>query len=174
MDSFEELLERHRRVVEALVHYRIRDSYDAEDVLQEILITAYTHRDSLHQTESFKPWLLRIAQNKINDFYRRQAKRLDLPLEAAAETPAPSGLYGHEERQAIQDILSRLKDQDQQILYLYCFKDLPQEEIARRLGVPLGTVKSRLYYARKHFKEEYHESRTSTHRIAEDPAGLHH
>ena len=56
---------------------------------------------------------------------------------------------------AVSETLDKLGDREKQILYLYYFKDLPQDQIAARLHLPLGTVKSRLHYAKKKFKESY-------------------
>ena len=53
---------------------------------------------------------------------------------------------------AVRETLEELGDKDKQILYLYYFRELPQADIAKRLGVPLGTVKSRLYNAKASFK----------------------
>ena len=104
---------------------------------------------------SLKPWLLRIAQNKCTDYYRAKAKQMELPIDELSESVAATSLYGRTVNSAVSETLDQLGDKEKQILYLYYFKDLPQDQIAARLHLPLGTVKSRLHYAKQRFKETY-------------------
>lgn len=158
MEDFEAWTIAYGRTIERLVKYKIPNKEDAEDVLQEIWIKAYRHQEELKDPGSAKAWLIRIACNHCNDYFRRQAGQMQIPLDEVEETlPSGGGLYGHEERLKVRNVVESLKDQNKQILYLYYFKDLPQEEIARRLNIPPGTVKSRLHNARKEFKGKYEQ-----------------
>ena len=155
MPVFEELLQAELPALERFVKFRIPTAQDAEDVLQETCLAAWRSFDSLHDPASFKPWLLGVARNKCSDYYREQARRLEIPLEALNESVLSMGRRGLSLRTAVRDTLEQLGDRDRQILYLSYFRDLPQAEIAQLLHIPLGTVKSRLHTARARFQERW-------------------
>ena len=155
MLSFEELLRRELPALERFVKFRVPTPQDAEDVLQETCLAAWQSFESLRDPASFKPWLLGVARNKCRDYYREQARRLEIPLEALNESVLSMGRSGLTLRSAVRDTLEQLGDTDRQILYLSYFRDLPQAEIARLLHIPLGTVKSRLHKARARFQERW-------------------
>lgn len=155
MESFDELLAEHRSGVERFVRYKINVREDAEDVLQDVYVTAFRKFASLRNVDSFRPWLVSIARNRVNDYFRAQARRLEIPIDGLVESALSRGRFGVTERSDVSDALERLGGKDAQILYLYYWKDLPQAEIAGRLNVPLGTVKSRLHTAKQRFRAVY-------------------
>lgn len=155
MKSFEALLQEHRCGVERFVKFRIASPVDAEDILQEVYLTAFQRFWQLKQPETFQAWLLSIARSKCGDYFRKQARRLEIPIEDAPEHALSYGWQGLVEESGVQETLEKLRGREQQILYLYFWRQLPQAEIAQRLGIPLGTVKSRLYTAKQSFKEKY-------------------
>ena len=155
MQDFEELLTTCLPALERFVKYKIGEREDAEDLIQECCEAALQKKETLRELSSIKPWLLSIARNKCTDYYRAKARRMELPIEELSETSLTTGLYGRSGHQAVSETLERLGDKEKQILYLYYFRELPQDQIAERLGLPLGTVKSRLYYAKRKFKETY-------------------
>jgi len=146
LEGFEKLLEAERIFVERFVRYRLHSPADADDVLQEVYLTAFRKFHQLRSKDSFKAWIIRIARNKCNDYYKRKAKQLELSLEEMQETRLISTHGGIVEVSTVQETLANLKNTDQQILYLTYFKNLPQAQIAERLQIPLGTVKSRLHH----------------------------
>lgn len=155
MDEFERLLEAERISVERFVKFRISTKADAEDVLQEVFFTAYQKYSQLKNTDSFKAWIISIARNKCNDYFRRKAACYEIPIEELAEQQLSEGRHGLSVVSTVRDTLSLLGDKDKQILYLYFWKELPQAEIAKRLKIPVGTVKSRLHTAKQNFKNKY-------------------
>ena len=155
MNEFERLLLEHLVPLERYVKYRISNQHDAEDIIQDVCLTATMKFDSLKNHSAFKAWLIGIACHKCNDYYRRKAKDMNVSLEVLSESVLHTGRCGITEHSIVRDTLDMLGDKEQQILYLYFFKDCSQEEIARRLSIPLGTVKSRLHYAKRKFKEHY-------------------
>lgn len=155
MDEFEQLLAHHRNVLERFIRFRISNSFDADDIFQETCIGAYRNFDSLKDKALFKPWIISIARNKCNDYFRLMAKAMEIPIDEVAERHLPFGRMGIAGASPVGETLKKLGDKDKQILYLYYFRELPQNEIAERLGIPLGTVKSRLYTAKAHFKKYY-------------------
>ncbi len=155
MDTFEELLEKERVSVGRFVKFRIPVQEDAEDVLQEVFLTAYQKFSQLKNRSAFKAWLLSIARNKCNDYFRRKAGQYEIPLDMLSEKETADGRYGITEEVGVKETISLLGDKDRQILYLFFWKEMPQADIARKLGIPLGTVKSRLHTAKQNFKEKY-------------------
>ena len=155
MDEFEELLSQSRPAVERFVKFRLTSKQDAEDILQEVYITAFQKFGLLRDKDSFKPWIISIARNKCNDYFRTKAKNLEIPIELLSESRLSYGRQGISEYTAVSDTIELLGGKDKQILYLYFWKELPQAEIAKRLEIPLGTVKSRLHTAKRNFKEKY-------------------
>lgn len=155
MDTFEELLEKERVSVGRFVKFRISVQEDAEDVLQEVFLTAYQKFSQLKNRGAFKAWLLSIARNKCNDYFRRKAGQYEIPLDMLSEKETADSRYGITEEVGVKETISLLGDKDRQILYLFFWKEMPQADIARKLGIPLGTVKSRLHTAKQNFKEKY-------------------
>ncbi len=155
MDEFETLLSGRRISVERDVRYRLPSQADADDVLQEVYLTAYRKFPQLKNRESFPAWILSIAKNKCNDYFRKKAAELEIPLEELTERELSVGRCGVSLVHTVRETLDSLGDQDKQILYLYFWKELPQAEIAKKLGIPVGTVKSRLHTAKHHFKDKY-------------------
>ncbi len=157
MIDFETLVTANLPPLERFVRFRVGNYPDAEDLLQEVLAAAYRNRDTVSSEAAFKPWILGIARNKCNDYFRAKAKRMEIPLESLDETALTVGLHGVTVKTVVSETLEALGDTDRQILYLSYFKDLPQAEIAARLGIPVGTVKSRLFHAKQQFKALYPE-----------------
>lgn len=157
MTDFETLAAGVMQPLERFVKFRIGNLPDAEDVLQEVLIAAYRSAETLSDEAMFKPWILGIARNKCSDYFRTKAKRMEIPLDALAESELTVGMHGVTTKIVVHETLDRLGDADKQILYLSYFKDLPQAEIAKRLNIPVGTVKSRLFHAKQQFRELYPE-----------------
>lgn len=155
MASFEELLAQARKSVELFVKYKISSAEEAQDILQETYLTAWQKFGQLKSEDSFKPWIISIARNKCNDYFRNKAAVLEIPLEEAPELTMDDGRMGISEVLAVRDHLEKMADKEKEILYLYFWKQLPQAEIAKRLDVPVGTVKSRLHVAKEKFRESY-------------------
>ena len=80
---------------------------------------------------------------------------MEIPLDEVHESKLCYGSCGVSENPAAEETLNRLSDKEKQILYLYFWEELPQSDIAARLNIPLGTVKSRLHTAKQKFKEHY-------------------
>lgn len=151
MDDFEKQLSECRGAVERLVHFRVPSRADAEDLIQEICWTAYRHQSDLRDPERFRPWILQIARNRINDFFRTRARRPEIAMSELPEPPQEE----EAELPAVAETLLRLEEKDREILHLCYWLQLPQLEIARRLSLPLGTVKSRLFAAKNRFRALY-------------------
>ena len=155
MSKFEDLLFCNQLYVERFVKFRIPNVSDAEDILQEVFLTAFKNFGQLKTEASFKAWIIGIARHKCNDYFRGKSKDLEIPIEELNEFGLSQTRFGYVENNTVSDVLEALGDKDKQILYLSYWKELPQTEIAARLGIPIGTVKSRLYAAKQNFKRIY-------------------
>ena len=155
IDAFEVIYHRYASSVYRTIQAIVRDSGTAEDLLQECFVRAYRYLDRIDQSvPSIAPWLHRIGMNLA---YSRVTKRKPLlpGLEMMAQVlisplVSPDRLAERKEMErAVWDAVEQLNDKYRLIVVLYYLQELPITEIAQRLDLPLGTVKSRLYYARK-------------------------
>ena len=138
------------------LYYRLPSKADGDDMLQETLLTAYRQRKTLKNPGGFKAWILQIAANKCNDFYRKYARSPEVPLAGEAlENALTQSRYGLTVADAVQESLAQLSTDDAQLLRLVYIQRLPQGEIAKLLAIPTGTVKSRLHTAKKRFRSVY-------------------
>lgn len=152
MDEFELLLDREKTALERFVRFRISPKEDADDVLQEIYLAACRNFNRLKNANAFKAWLLSIARNKCNDYFRKKAST------AAPLVPteiADGGRFGFYEDNAVEDTLELLRDKDKQILRLFYWEEMSLAEIADKLHIPAGTAKSRMHAAKQNLKNNY-------------------
>lgn len=161
MSEFEKLLQEHLLSLERYVKFKINNKHDAEDMIQVVCLTATEKFPSLKNKTAFKAWLIGIASHKCNDYYRKKAKEMHISLEVLSESALSKGGIGITETNIVRDTLDLLGDKEKQILYLYFFKNLSHEEIATHLSIPIGTVKSRLHYAKEKFREQYPRKETA-------------
>src|SRR5262249_16863386 len=142
------------------VAYRLLgNEADALDAVQEGFVKALTHLHGFQGRSSFKTWLLRVVSNAALDLGRqrgrREALRLDVfdaanPAAAlVAADEADKGLERADLRRALNDALRTLSEAQRQTFVLYADAELSYREVADTLGISIGTVMSRLYYARQ-------------------------
>ena len=153
--DFEKLLHEHRKDVERFVRFRLMSVTDAEDVLQEVWLAAFRQYSSLKSEENFKAWIIGIARHKCNDYFRKKAKLSEISMDEIIENEFCFSSHIIPENHAMEETFRKLGDKERQILYLYFWEELQQADIAARLKIPLGTVKSRLHTAKQKFKEHY-------------------
>lgn len=114
---------------------------DAEDVVQQVFVAAWRQRRSYDPTRAgLLTWLLGIARFKAIDRLRRLERDRRLPLEQPV--PAPDETAHTADRLLVQEALSWLRPEQQHVLELAFYDDLTHQQIADKLGMPLGTVKS--------------------------------
>jgi RNA polymerase sigma-70 factor (ECF subfamily) len=134
------------------------DAQIAEDAAQETFIRAWLHLAAYRPQTSLRNWLYRIAVNTATDMLRKEKRILpnaleDLPL--SDPQPGPEALFSQEERAAlVQKAVLALPDACRAVLVLREYEELSYHEIADALEIPMGTVMSRLNYARKLLKDK--------------------
>jgi RNA polymerase sigma-70 factor, ECF subfamily len=127
---------------------------EAEEAVQEALIRAWTRRSACRTPEAPLPWLLEITRNEARRLLERsrRARRAQMEAEPAEPELEDDALRGATTRVTVEEALARLADADRRVLRLRYADDLTQAEVARRLGVPEGTVKVRLHRARRRLR----------------------
>ena len=150
--AFAALVERYQQVAFRAAWLITRDAQDAEDVAQEAFVRAYRQLQTVRPGEPLRPWLLRIVQNQALHTVRSRNRRSGLLGRFAAiaprSAPAPHAEVAATEQSAqVLAAIARLSPDDQKVLHLRYFLDLPEREIAAAIGRPPGTVKSRLHRA---------------------------
>jgi len=155
--AWEALMRAHQEAVFRLAYLIVGDPDDAEDVAQETFLRAWKHLRGFDATRLLRPWLLSIASN-LSSNRRRSAGRYFAALTRAfRDEPAPATVEDKSSEKSQADELwkavQKLNMQDQQIVYLRYFLNLPIAEAAQVLQVAEGTIKSRLSRALEKLRE---------------------
>lgn len=128
------------------------DAAEAEDLVQETYVKALRGFSGFQAGTNFRAWIFRILRNAfLNSRAGLKMSALDESIEEpASEAPSPEAtLVAHANREAVRDALSELAVPHREILLLCEVEEMSYEEIAQVLAIPIGTVMSRLYRARK-------------------------
>jgi RNA polymerase sigma-70 factor (ECF subfamily) len=158
--ALEELFRRYRSVAYRVAYRLLGNEADALDAVQEAFVKALTHLPSFQGRSSFKTWLLRVVSNAAMDLGRQRGRREALSMDALGsrqreefEPVVPSessrGLEREDLRHKLQQALAQLPPAQKQTFVLHAEAELSYREVAEVLGISIGTVMSRLYYARQ-------------------------
>ena len=143
-----ELYDRHSRLLFGLILRIVRERGDAEEILQEVFVQAWT-RASTYSAALGTPagWLIGIARNRAIDRLRTNTVRLRTAEQAPRPVPVetPEAHASNSERQRdVQRVLEALPTEQRELIELAYFEGLTQSELAARFNLPLGTVKTRV------------------------------
>jgi RNA polymerase sigma-70 factor (ECF subfamily) len=157
-NAFSELVRTHSQGVLNVIYRMCGNMQVAEDAAQETFIQAWLRLSSYHQKSSLRNWLYRIAVNSAIDMLRKEKRILPGAVEdlnLANLEPGPESIVAISERtEVVQDAVLALPDASRAVLVLREFEGLSYQEIADALEIPVGTVMSRLNYARKLLREK--------------------
>ncbi|HET9914130.1 MAG TPA: RNA polymerase sigma factor [Anaerolineales bacterium] len=146
--AWEPLVLAHQEAVFRLSYLLLGDPDDAEDIAQETFLRAWNHLKRFDPTRPLRPWLLSIASNLASNRRRSAGRYVSALMRAFRSEPAHSSIEEKSARQMeagdLWKAVQNLSMPDQQIIYLRYFLELSVAETAQALGVPQGTVKSRL------------------------------
>jgi len=162
-EAFGELVERHKDIVYAVAYRFARDPDLALDLSQDVFIRAYRGIKSFRGKSSFSTWLYRIAMNTCIDYTRKRSRSVDaqtVPEEVAEYAGSgaveTSGSHGPDDQvlsgelgEQIQKAVDALPPYHKSVFVLYEIEGLSYKDIAEIVGCSIGTVMSRLHYARK-------------------------
>ena len=165
-DAFATLVEKYRSQIHALAWRKIGDFHIAEDITQEVFLTAYQKLRTLTRPDRFANWLYVIVNNLCVTWLRKQTAQPQLQSLTAIDSEELSELsysdymaQQHENagresyRSLIQKLLGKLQESDRTVITLYYLAELSYEEISNLLGVSLNTIRSRLRRARQRLKK---------------------
>lgn len=153
--SFRQLYRRHQQRVRSIL-YPLCGASTLDDLVQEVFLRAWKGLPKLRQTAQFSTWLYRIAWNVASDQRRQFAQahehRQTLSKTVSIQQDAPDMMHLHYE-DLVQRGLAQLSLEHRAVLVLHDLEDVPQKEVAQILGIPVGTVKSRLFHARDSLRQ---------------------
>jgi RNA polymerase sigma-70 factor, ECF subfamily len=144
-DAFEALYDAHHRLVYGVALRMLGDAPGAEDVTQAVFVKVWTSPD-LFRGGNFGAWIVRITRNRALDVLRSRATRNEGELpEALPETEGiEEAAFARIDAQLVRTALAELPGEQREPIELGFFNGITHEEIARRCGVPLGTIKTRI------------------------------
>jgi RNA polymerase sigma-70 factor (ECF subfamily) len=164
--SFEELVRRYQRPISAYVYRMVGDHEAALDLTQEIFIKVYGSLARYRSEFKFSTWIYKIAHNSAVDHLRRSAGRerslsqglegdaYDLPIESGSLSPEQES-ERKERKVEIESVVRSLPNAYRELILLRHSQDLTYEEIVEVTGLPLGTVKNRLFRAREMMRQQF-------------------
>ncbi|MBV9614872.1 MAG: RNA polymerase sigma factor [Ktedonobacteraceae bacterium] len=175
-DAFEELSARYREIIYRHVLSTVHDSDAAEDVVQEVFLRIWTHAEQWNERGTFKAWLFRIATNLALNYLRTLRRRRQQPLETPSdpldeddESSIPEWMTNHalpgpeiiveqgERSRLLQQLVNGLPEEKREVFRLIHDDEMEMRQVAETLGIPEGTVKSRLYYANRRLAREWQD-----------------
>ena len=162
--AFEELIERNHKKIFKSVYVFSKSSQDTEDVLQQTWIKAWKNMGRFKEKSSFSTWLYRIAKNNFFDLMRKYKSRKVVfsdDLEAIESISMKDGhlpndisspsesLEDKEAARKIRSLIDSLPKDHKEVITLLIDKDMSYKGIADKVNIPIGTVMSRIFYAKK-------------------------
>lgn len=174
--AFDALLERYSGAIRRHLAGMVRDKDAAEDLVQEVFLRVWTRTEQWDGRGALRGWLYRIATNLALNHLRSVSRRRERPLELPPDpenddlepqvpgwlvdlsTLGPEAmLEASEQREQLQRLLSALPEEKREVVRLVHEAEMNLREVAEALGIPEGTVKSRLHYATKELAQGWKE-----------------
>lgn len=163
--AFQELVRRYERELYGYLRHYLGDDQDAEDVFQQTFLAVHTKCGQFEPGRMVRPWLYAVATNQAIDYQRRNRKFHSTSLDRQTSTnsgegnqalgslldsshPSPEAeAQAAEEELMVRRAIDKLPEETRQLILLVYFQGLKYREAAEVLGIPVGTVKSRLHAA---------------------------
>ena len=157
-DAWDTLFRRYQLPLYVYACELVHDQQASLDIVQETFIAASRHLGTLRENAKFGSWLFGIAHQKCGHHWRKRGRELDFASDQAAAPeefePAPSDYLIRREQEAeFMKLVARLPLPQRSVLLLHFIEEFPLAEIATITGAQLGTVKSRLHYAKQALRE---------------------
>lgn len=148
----EEAFARHQGEILGTLYYLVGNLEDARDALQEAFLKCWRHRDEVAGIENLKAWIFQIALNTGRDLRQTAWNRRKAPLAGEEHVPTTAAgptetLERKEQLEQLRRALMDLRPEEQEVFLLRQNGDLTYEEIAVNVGIPVGTVKTRMRLA---------------------------
>jgi RNA polymerase sigma-70 factor (ECF subfamily) len=165
-DAFGNLITLHQDEIFRLVYFRTRSRIDSEDLTQDIFMSAFKYLPQLKDSDRFRPWLYRIALNRVHDFHRKNKFLAYLGLSESREDADVADIEPHRDPGALDTVIrnefwshvkrltKRFSRMEKEVFFLRFIDDLNLREIAQTLHRSESAVKTHLYRAIRKFKED--------------------
>jgi RNA polymerase sigma-70 factor (ECF subfamily) len=164
-EAFEELVKRYERELFNYLRHYLGNTESAEDIFQTTFLQVLTKCDQFEEGRKFRPWLYRIATNQAIDLCRKMKRYQVISIDetyntnpdsvkladllVGDETDPMMGSINEEQTLQVRKAVERLPDFLRQVLYMVYFQGMSYRDAAESLGIPFGTIKSRLNTAVK-------------------------
>ncbi len=159
--AYEEIVQRYQQVAFRTAYVITGSAADAEDAAQEGFVKAFRALNRFRLDADLRPWLLRIVANEARNRVRSAGRRqqLELRLRPGDAAPSPEAVaVATDERRRLLAMVNGLSEEDRQVIASRYFLELSGEETAATLGIPEGTVKSRLSRALGRLRARFEET----------------
>ncbi len=156
INAYNILLGRYHHKIQQIIYFYIHDQASVNDLSQDVLLKVYRYLDYFKEESLFSTWLYKIIQNTIKNYFRSINQRMDSEKQYIKDEQYTSvgsspeyTLINIEFGEQIESAISRLSE-DLRICYgMYLFEGSTYEDIAKKMHCPIGTVRSRIFRARK-------------------------
>lgn len=169
--AFEELVERYHGKIYGLTYNMTSNREDAEDLTQEVFVKAFEALPRFKGKSSFYTWLYRIAVNKTINYRKKRNRKRALSLDQFDQDIKTDEVYHEltakgsplrnisltELQEKLNEALQNLSEKHRTVVVMHDMQGIPHEEIAKVVGASVGTVRSRLFYARRQMQSELAE-----------------
>ena len=171
MHAFDELVERYHGKIYGLTYNMTSNREDAEDLTQEVFVKAFEALPRFRGKSSFYTWLYRIAVNKTINYRKKRNRKRALSLDQFDQDIKTDDVYHDltakgsplrsislsELQEKLNEALQHLSEKHRTVVVMHDMQGIPHEEIAKVVGSSVGTVRSRLFYARRQMQSELAE-----------------
>ena len=155
-DAVRPLIERYQRPLAALLQRALGRTPDVDDVFQETWIRVVRSAHRYDPEQRFSAWLFAIAWNVMKDRWARRvvtADDVDMTALASHERSPEERALDADRAERVRELVARLPERLAQTVLLRFFEELSEKEVAERLGIPVGTVKSRIHHGLKWMRD---------------------
>ena len=153
-DALAGLIERYQAPLRYFISRLSANPEMAEDIFQDTWLTVIRRIHSLKKTDAFSTWLYRIARNKVYQQFRRKRKLSELNENIAVPNDTENDVFSTEDAAKIHRCLKELLPEYREVLMLRFLEQMSYEQISQVINCRLGTVKSRIHYAKLALKKE--------------------
>lgn len=169
--AFDELVERYHGKIYGLTYNMTSNREDAEDLTQEVFVKAFQALPRFKGKSSFYTWLYRIAVNKTINYRKKRNRKRAMSLDQFDQEIKTDEVYHDltskgsplrnvsltELQKKMNEALLTLSEKHRTVVVLHDMQGIPHEEIAKMVGASVGTIRSRLFYARRQMQAELSE-----------------
>jgi RNA polymerase sigma-70 factor (ECF subfamily) len=142
----------HADAVQRFVRTRLRDEFEVADIVQDTMLSVWRGAAGFEQRSTVRAWMLTLARNKVIDHLRKQARLSVAEPDETVPTEDPDAeavIAAAEDTRRVRACIETLSERQRAVVHLAFYEDLSYSEIAAIEKVPEGTVKTRIFHAKK-------------------------